>query len=401
MCEGDLWLALTTNEYMYTTYIGALQYKRRMEITDISETNIDSTRTLASIQIIDNIEKHTGADSLELATILGWQIITRIGEAIVGTKVIYCEIDSMLPVDAPWLPLAIKDRIVKEQTKDFFRVKTIKLRGELSQGLIIPIVDTLPSHEYDSMEVGTNVTNFLGIKKYEPPALTGKFAMYATNSGSRFPTHLIDKTDEPRVQSNPKLFTLLQEKPYYITVKLDGTSVTYLINPDTQELMVCSRNLVRKRPDNLSVCPYWYIAAKYNIEEKLKQNPHLAVQGEICGPNIQRNLLGLKDLDLFVFNVVDIRNRSFMGWNNMVDICKNILGLSHVPLEEIGDSFSCENIKAILTKAQGTYEKTKNPREGLVIRSANGGIQRIPLGIQQSYISFKAINNDYLLKYGC
>ena len=251
-------------------------------------------RIINSSKIIEAVEKHSGADALELATILGWQVITRIGEVTAGTKVIYCEIDSMLPVDAPWLPAAIKDRIVKEQTKDFFRVKTIKLRGELSQGLIIPIVNNLLPHDFIGMEIGTNVTDLLKIKKYEPPALTGRFAainLVNGAGGSRFPTEIIDKTDELRVQSNPKLFALLQGKPYYVGVKLDGTSVTYLINPISSELMVCSRNFVRKKPENSNVCPYWDVAEKYDIANRLKQHPHLAIQGEICGPNIQKNLL--------------------------------------------------------------------------------------------------------------
>lgn len=366
---------------------------------NILESNIDSTRTLASIQVIQAVEKHGDADALELSTILGWQIITRTGEVTPGTKVIYCEIDSMLPVNAPWLPSAIKDRILKEHTKDFFRVKTIKLRGELSQGLIIPIVDTLPEigelnngnsiDSWNTLDVGHNVTEILKIRKYEPPALTGKFTLYATRSDtSNFPTNLINKTDEPRVQSSPKLFSRLLGKPYYMTVKLDGTSVTYLLDPESKELMVCSRNMIRKKPDNPNICPYWYIAVKYDIEKKLQTVPHLAIQGEICGPNIQRNLLRLKDLELYIFNIVDIRDRSKLEYNNMIVTCNEVLSLPHVPIEETGEQFHYENIKGLLGKAMGTYKGTKNHREGLVIRSTDQSI------------SFKAINNNYLLKYG-
>lgn len=356
------------------------------------EANTDSTRKLASIQTIRCVEKHIGADALELATILGWQVVTRIGEVTPGTKVIYCEIDSMLPVNAPWLPPAVKDRIKRDDIKDHFRVKTIKLRGELSQGLIIPIVDTLPKppgdiFNWNDLAEGTNITEVLEIQKYEPQAFSGKFAFLATAGGTRFPTELVDKTDEPRVQSEPKLLTLLQGKSYYSTVKLDGTSVTYVINPTTGELLVCSRNLVRKKPDNPSVCPYWYIAAKYDIEAKLKETPNISIQGEICGPNIQRNLLGLKDLELFVFNLVDIRDRSRLRPQTMKETCRK-LGLKTVPFEEEGDSFQCDSIKILLAKAQGPYLGTKNPREGLVMRS------------EDQTISFKAINNDYLLKYG-
>lgn len=352
----------------------------------VGETNTDSERKLASIQIIERIDPHTGANALELATILGWQIITRIGETTVGTKVIYCEIDSLLPIEAPWLPPAVKDRIVKEKTKDFFRVKTIKLRGELSQGLIIPIVDSLP--EIDGLDIGDDVTKILGIKKYEPPTLSGGFSLFQSKSGGNFPSQLVDKTDEPRVQSHPKLFTLLQGKPYYMTIKLDGTSVTYLLDPNTQELLVCSRNIKRKKPDDPSLCPYWSMAIKYDLENKLKLVPHLAIQGEICGPNIQKNLLGLKSIDLFIFNVVDIRDKRRLSLNEMIPICTETLKVNMVPLEEQGDEFTYDNIKTLLAKAQGVYSGTKNAREGLVIRA------------KDQSLSFKAINNDYLLKHG-
>ena len=364
-----------------------------MDICQVTESNSDSTRALASIQRVEAIENHNKADSLELVTILGWQIITRKGEVKTGSKVIYCEIDSMLPVEATWLPVAVKDRIVKEQTKNFYRIKTIKLRGELSQGLIVPIVDTLPKDDsienWEELEVGYNVTSLLKIEKYEPQVLTGDYCLYATaRSTDNFPISLVNKTDEPRVQSNPKLFKALEGKSYYMTIKLDGTSVTYLMDPETGELMVCSRNMIRKRPENLKVCPYWYIANKYDIEKKLKKVPHVAIQGEICGPNIQHNLLGLKDLELFVFNVIDTRDRSKLSFYEMITICDEVLSVPRVPIEEVGDEFRCENIKVLLRKAVGTYNGTKNPREGLVVRN-----------IDQT-ISFKAINDEYLLKYG-
>ena len=364
------------------------------------ESNTDSTRKLASIQVVDRIHPHTGADSLELATILGWQIITRIGEVQKGDTVIYCEIDSLLPVNVDWLPQAVKDRIVKEGTKDYFRVKTIKLRGELSQGLIIPLGDTLPP--IGPIVVGNDVTDLLKIRKYEPPIFSyemgnhprrsdGTYVPFTSSRPSgNFPSHLVKKTDETRIQSNPKLLELLKDKPYYIAVKLDGTSATYLLNPDTGELMVCSRNMIRKRPDDINTCPYWLMAVKYDLENKLKDMPHLAIQGEICGPTIQKNLLGLKNYEFFVFNIVDTRDRQIMALPDMIAFCSE-MRLSMVPIEESGTSyphyFPCD-IKGLLTRAQGTYPGTKNAREGLVVRAADQSI------------SFKVINNDYLLKHG-
>ena len=115
------------------------------------ETNADTNRKLASIQIVEQIDVHDNATSLELgkkseavsshkkltfflATVLGWQVVTRIGETQPKQLVVYCEIDSILP-DAEWLPEAVRTKIA-ESSRDTFRLKTVKLRGEYSQGLI-------------------------------------------------------------------------------------------------------------------------------------------------------------------------------------------------------------------------------------------------------------------------
>jgi tRNA-binding EMAP/Myf-like protein len=298
--------------------------------------------SLASIQIVESVSPHTNADSLELCQILGWQVVTRIGEAKPGSfvfnyltvvtnvspgeKVVYCEIDSILPL-ADWLPEAVRTKIESQPKKEKqIRLKTLRLRGEYSQGLIIPFTDSLPLDK-DALQIGADVTELLGIKKYEPPALSGSFAVHRNGGVPRvktFPSDLVSKTDETRVQSQPKRFKLLQVRksysfilpvtghsffllrftqgqPYYATVKCDGTSGTFLLRPEgyvvkgeledeevfkmdedqeVEKLLVCSRNMVREKPVDLSIksCPYWYVAKKYNLREKLEQYPHLAIQ---------------------------------------------------------------------------------------------------------------------------
>ncbi|CAH6419289.1 RNA ligase [uncultured virus] len=356
------------------------------------EGNIDSTRALASIQIVQTVEKHPNFQKLELATVLGWQVVTNLGEVVEDTKVVYCEIDSMLPVGAVWLPPSVKERIAREKIRGYFHVNTIMMRGEISQGLIITLAK-LP--ELLTLEEGTDVTEILGIQKYEPLALTGRFVTRQignkfpnkTDNGIKFPSKLIDKTDEFRVQSHPRLFSRLQGNPYYITVKLDGISSSFLLNPETKEILVCSRNIIRDRPSDVSTCPYWFVAVKYGLDEKLKLMSHIAIQGEICGPGIQKNLLGLKDVEFFVFNCVDTRNKQRLTLKEMIKIC-NKLGLKMVPVIEEGQIYTCESIKSLLNQSRGTYSGTTNAREGLVVRSSD------------QIISFKAINNDYLIKHG-
>lgn len=163
-------------------------------------------------------------------------------------------------------------------------------------------------------------------------------------------------------------------------------SGTYVIDPETNEFLVCSRNTIKKI-DPKVVCHYNLLAQKYNIEEKLRMFPHLALQGEVCGPSIQKNLLGLKEVDFFVFNVIDIKHRCLLPLPEMLSVCKE-LGLKFVPIVEQSDSFAYTDIKELLVKAEGKYPNTKNEREGIVVRSL----------VVEDKISFKVINNAYLIK---
>jgi RNA ligase (TIGR02306 family) len=349
------------------------------------ETNTDSTRKLASVQVVTNISNHLNADSLAIATVLGWKVVIRIGEVEVGEKVVYCEIDSLLPGNAKWLPPAIAKKVTNQKNKKWFRLKTIKIRGEISQGLIIPISYFDPDIINPNLDIGTDVAELLGIEKYEPPNLTGNYT-HKGKRGSRvpFPTHLVSKTEEHRIQSRPYLLKNIKGKEYYMTVKLDGTSATYLIDPNDDKFLVCSRNLVR--PTDTGLCPYWKIANEYNIEDKLRNyNLPLAIQGEICGPNIQKNPLNLSETKFFIFNITNIKTGDRLGFLDMLAVCED-LGIDSVPIEEFGDRFDYDSINELLEKAEGKYNKSKSEREGLVIRS-----------IDQS-VSFKVISNKYLLK---
>jgi len=343
----------------------------------------DRIRKLASVQTVSSIIKHPDADRLELATILGWQVVIAKGEVEEGAKVVYCEIDSKLPGDAPWLPAAVKARLENKKNKDFFHVKTACIRGQISQGLIVPMM------ELEEEEDGYDMTATLGIEKYEEPVFTGKFADKHMGGGGikgDYPKHLLPKTDEARIQSNPRMLEALQGKPYYATVKLDGSSGTFLIDPITEEFWVCSRNNIRTKPtDDKNLCPYWEAATKANIEGALREHnlTHLAIQGEVCGPKLLKNLLCLDDYEVFVFNLYDLRTKQRLPYEELVSTCAT-LGLKTVPIESVGDAFGLESIQDVLEAAKGEYE-SGNVREGLVFRS-----------MDQS-ISFKAINNEYLL----
>lgn len=234
---------------------------------------------------------------------------------------------------------------------------------------------------------GRDVTELLGIEKYEPPipaAIVGDARSFS------WP---ISKTDEIRVQLDDeyKFIESLSGQPYYISLKLDGTSSTFLIDPKDEIFHVCGRNYSYKRSEDHS---FWKIAERYNIEQGLRDlwngGRKIAIQGECLGPGVQKNPLGLPIADLYVFNVVDIPTNTRLCLNESLEIVER-LGLKFVPVLEKGESFGY-TVDDLLKIAQGKYidhfpsAKSSQEREGIVIRDVCGKI------------SFKAINNQFLLK---
>ena len=324
-------------------------------------------RLLASIQRIKSIEPIANADSIVKATVLGWQLVIKKDEFKPGDLCVYVEIDSILP-DKPEFEF-LRNRN--------FRIRTIKLRGQISQGICFPL-NILP----DSIQVGegVDVTDVLNIVKYEPPVPVN---MQGIMKGG-FPS-FIPKTDETRVQVLQDLLDTHKGAACYITEKLDGTSVTYFIKDGV--FGVCSRNLeLEENEDNL----YWKTARQFNIEEKLRRiGCNIAIQGELVGEGIQGNKLKLKGQHVFVFSVFlidEYRYAMFHEWMKMMEE----LDIPCVPV--ITDNYQLEdNINDILSMSEIFSPMNGSVMsEGIVIR----------LKESKDLVSFKAISNEFLLKYG-
>jgi len=339
----------------------------------------------ASIQKIIDIKPIENADSIEKAYVLGWQVVVKKGEFKPGDSCVFITIDSILPPKPEFEFLA----------KNKYRVRTIKLRGELSQGIIFPlsilptgaiyetargilIPQTIPYKE------GGDVSEILGVTHYEKP-VPGGFNQGDTKGN--FPPWF-PKTDEERIQNVPEVLDELRGKSYAITEKCDGTSCSIYFNRG--EFGVCSRNMEKKDSEG-SV--YWQMAKKYDLENKLKMlGRSLAIQGELCGPGIQKNHLGLKELDLFVFNIFDIDEGKYLSTPQLL-VMIQVLGLKPVPMVEMGQGFAYD-LESLLEKAKGKYRDTQNDREGIVVRAMYGDYSEK----MRSRISFKVLNNDFLLK---
>jgi RNA ligase (TIGR02306 family) len=338
-------------------------------------------RKLASIQNIKYVKSIPDADSIETVGILGWEVVTKKGEFQPNDLCVFFEIDSLLP-EIPEFEFLRKSCWNDNLKK--YRLKSVKLRKQLSQGLALPI-NVFPI--LSGLNIGTDVTEVLGIEKYEPP-----IPAQISGDAKRF-TWPISKIDETRVQLDDeyKFIERLTGKPYYISLKLDGTSSTFLIDPKDETFHVCGRNFSYKESEHHK---FWVLSRKYKIEQGLRdywnKGHRIALQCECAGPGIQKNPLGLSDHDLFIFNVVNIDTNHKLCLDDSQNIVEN-LGLKFVPIVDKGSSFAY-NKNDLLEMAKGKYKthfssaKDSQDREGIVIRSMCGEI------------SFKAINNDFLLK---
>lgn len=327
-------------------------------------------RKLASIRQCTALQAIPGADAIQVAVVDGWTCVVKIGEIEVGQKGVYFEIDSFLPVDDARFEFLRKSSLRKMGDQEGFRLRTIRLRGQLSQGLFLPL-HLFP--EVDAAEpVGTDLTARLRVDKYEPPIpadLTGKVI-------GPFPG-FIPKTDEERVQNLLEAWAGWQGLSFIVTEKLDGTSFTaYQRNG---HFGVCSRNWELSDEDPNS---YWKVAVEQDLPAKLgRQN--LAIQGEMIGEGIQKNSYKLRGQHLFVFHVFDIDARRFYDYEETLAFCqKNDLQI--VPLLDANFKLPAE-VNTLLQMADGpSVLQAKAKREGLVLRSAD------------RKISFKAISNAFL-----
>lgn len=356
-------------------------------------------RKLASIKTISEIMPIEGRDRIVLAMVDGWSVIVKKDEFRVGDKCVYVEIDSVLPETEQFEFLRSKK----------FRIKTMKMAGVISQGIVFPM-SILPDGNY---ELEQDVTDILGIKQYEaamdverepvdnsiPKKKYPKFLMrmkwfrklvLPKKQAKGFPS-FVSKTDEIRIQNAP--FYLQDNNPWVATEKIDGQSGTFFIkkekgkhvwNKDTYDFGVCSRNL-RIWSENDS--SYWFVAKKYNLKSvltnNLGDNDFLVIQGECVAPNVQGNKYKVKEPDLYVFNVITPAGR--MGSEEAAVWCKNN-GLKFVPIID-ANCILPDSVKEVLEYAHGNSKIGNTLREGIVFRSKDG---------KQS---FKAVDPLFLLKY--
>lgn len=347
-------------------------------------------RKLARIAQITDIKPIEGADAIECAVVdNGWNVVVKKGEYQKNDIAIYCEVDSWIPHElAPFLSKGQEPREYNEVKGE--RLRTVKLRGQISQGLLLPIqvaeerglLPLVPLHR----AIGHPMTVPLGIQKYEPPIP----ACLGGDIKGAFPS-FIPKTDQERCQNlHDEIFSEHYEESYEVTIKLDGTSCTIYYKDG--QVGVCGRNWELKETEGNTL---WKCAREQGIIEGLeKLGRNLAIQGEVIGEGIQKNQEKIKGQKFFIFDVFDIDAGCYLGAHQKYAVIRELWSscqydFSQVPILVVGQVLHDNNFKTVddlLEYADGPSLNPQVKREGLVFKSLD------------SNFTFKAISNKWLLK---
>lgn len=414
---------------------------------------ITQQRELCYVTIIEEIREIPGYDRVEHARVGGWWVIVQKGQFHVGDPAIYFEIDSRVPSDRECFAFLEKRN---------YKVKTLKMCKVISQGLLMhpsdfgwewhsermfntefqPVVIDDKGNEHRLNDETRFLTKELGviyadsednqrkapsIDKYKKMAQRhpkifkqgwarwmmkrdwGKKVMFALfgkqkDKKNNWPVW-VQKTDEERVQNMP--WILNDEGEWIITEKLHGSSTTFTMKRAhgvfnrKNQFYVCSRNVCFDsidKPCYYDINIYWEMAKKYNMYEVLnsllEHMPNaewVTIQGETFGSGVQRRDYSIPWHDFRAFNLITSdRGR----WNSvaMKNLLENGYDVPCVPIIDCHFEFSAlgaenERMDNLLKMATGDSLLDDKPREGFVLRSSDGTR------------SFKAVSNEFLLKY--
>lgn len=339
-------------------------------------------RTMSSVQVIDKLTPIQNADNIETATVLGWEVVVKKGEFNEGDRVVYIEIDAWVPDSlAPFLS---KGKVPKEYNGILgTKLKTARIRGQLSQGLILPI-NVLTS----SGELGIDVSDDLGIQIWEAPPETK-----SGDTRGNFPRDL-KKTDQERIQN---CFEELREKvlageitdDWVMQEKLEGSSMQVARINDS--LHVTSRNVDLKLDSDSHFIKVANPGILYLVATVAKEHPIVSFQGELIGPGVQGNHYKLNQHEFMLFDVWLGNRFASMEEQNVIIEETKALGfkIKRVPhLGIVSDLFKEGNsVKDVLKLAQiNSLLRPDVMAEGIVFKN-----------IKNPNITFKAINDLYLL----
>lgn len=365
-------------------------------------------RDLAYIAKIDNLAPILEKDRIELATVAGWNVIVEKGKYFVGELVVYCEYDTILPANNPHFEFLRKR--CYSSLYNGFRIQNMKMAGVFSQGIVFPLSILPPENKKGSVyKEGLSVTDILGIQKYDPEA---KIELNSVKKNSKFLKFFlknkyfrqiwkklntkpkgeypetVKKSDEINIQ---KIFEEFKEnyntEKFYVSEKIEGQASTFLLQKNKYRFF--SHNIEVTKAGNTN---WERISKNENLEKKLraykkKHKIELAIQGEIVGPGIQKNIYGLGGLQLFVYKITDVKTGKAFNFYKMAEIAREML-LPIVPVlttKKTLEEFS--SVDEILAYSNGESILRKGvKREGVVFRS-----------MENQSIGFKVKSPEYLM----
>jgi len=342
----------------------------------------EPSRPLATIVKVKRLLPIANADRILLAEVKGWRCVVKREEFQEEDLAIYISIDSIVDGSDPTFAF------LNGKT----RIKTVKIKGVVSQGLLGPI-EWLTSRGVDGTNLaeGDDVTAALGVTKYVPKEEADQYQDYPASNGrclKPFP-EFVPKTHESRLQDDGFCLDSIKGREIVITRKEDGCSCSFVWN--NGDFFVCGRRFVWETPDACN-SHYFQVKDAFDVENKMKcLGRNIAVQGEIVGGKINGNRLKLKERDFRVFNIYDIDNQFYLGWKDVLEICER-LGIHSVPVVYQGPADHLElSTDAFLELAsKQTYAKGELA-EGIVVKTNDG--------CDHPRVSFKVISNKYLLKH--
>lgn len=332
-------------------------------------------RKMATVRHVDAVYPIPNADAIEVAHVGGWRVVIKRGEFTAGDPAVYCEIDSWIPSNlAPFLSKGSEPREYEGVKGE--RLRTVRLRGQVSQGLLLPLSIGVFDVNAELNE-GMDVSELLGIQKWEAPIP----AQLAGEVRRAFPG-FVPKTDQERIQNLTAEYAEWQKQDaeWEVTEKLDGSSMTVYVYED--DFGVCSRNLdLRETEDN----SLWKTARRNQLIEKVQGTArNLALQGELIGEGIQGNPYCVRGQEFYLFDVYDIDQGEYLRPQERHALAVQ-LDIRQVPRLDV-QLLDCD-VAALLVFAEGkSMLRAETEREGLVFKhvSVSG--------------SFKAISNKFLLK---
>ena len=350
-------------------------------------------RKLVTIRKVSKILPIENADLIELALIDGWQCVVKKGEFKTGAFGLFFEIDSFLPIEERYEFLRKSSYKKLPDGSEGFRLKTVKLKRKLSQGLLLPL-SLFP--EIKKPEVDKDYAEILKVVKYEPPLPANLRGI----AKGLFPS-FIKKSDQERIQNLPEFFVIHKDMEFEMTEKEDGSSATYYCLDGA--FGYCSRNLELKEEGENT---YLKIAQELGLKETFSQltgkfsqsKGNFAIQGEIVGEGINKNHLKIKGAEFHVFDIYDIDTQRLLLPEERMFLIKHMNNpkIKHIPILKPSVKIFqiCKTMQELLVYAKGkSFFNPSTEREGLVFKS-------LKFDDNGQVISFKVVNNDYLLKSG-